>query len=813
MHHRDSLLASMTYSQTKLGNTPLVSSSTSSLTLLSNTVFKPHFQLIDITCNYNRLQKYLSKWQVLPWLKENTIKLTVSASDMNDSCINKPSCWKITSKEKKLNQGRLVLLRWWRVLLNNLAIIDVEERVLYYECILIIMSSHWNGKTSNKTLLAYRQQLKSTLINVISRLNQGALLTSVLSLCAKILAACFFKVPGLAPLLLLHLPVKPTAFQRSQSELKCHSSFNSPQEEARLRCIFPYFLNPIMSTHFSLYQQYMTMFHNELDLPASLKLESGSWIKRWRGDDSELFFSFYQHYHYILSQNIALVQGPSKHRRLHQRNATLSILPGYVYFASFISSKIESLIRREIYSVTSSSTAQTSLAHGSFMDVYRNLAEIQNISHEAFNSLMRQLDTRTTYAQMSQTSRKPVILENATRRYTSCIVECGLILVNHTAVFFDMINVWIRLAIKRTSLNEVEQVYCLFDFIEQLLVYIERRYPSPKEKTLLMDVPYILHTLEIILTKSDHGLTITRTLAFIYTHFDFLTSSPSWLDFLCLNILLSPAVFERLSVHWARHVRICYLKCLVWRVGRVESTLHIKWHEGYTLIDPLCNHSVCRRKWVRLADSEVNRQNELCVLRIHIELESLIHSFYVHHQQTEKAGPDMRKESTRPVTQHQLASSFISDVRLVHRSKTCWDEKQEQGCQVNQSNLLTACHCKSHKPTTTSCVLPILFKSKPEKKEERQLFHSDTAQEIYSLPTTITSTRCCPSYPACVHRQAHAYHPYPPTKHVYASKMLSELKTVSDGYSSWYKNPSILKKSLPELILDWPKHWNLDQAI
>lgn len=153
--------------------------------------------------------------------------------------------------------------------------------------------------------------------------------------------------------------------------------------------------------------------------------------------------------------------------------------------------------------------------------------------------------------------------------------------------------------------------------------------------------------------------------------------------------------------------------------------------------------------------------------------------------------------------------SFVSDVRLVHRSINTGDEASHARCQLNQSSFLTVCR---HRSSTTACVLPVFFKTRPEQKEV-QLFNPHMAQEMYSLPNTIASTYCCQTYPACTHLQTHQYHAYPPTKHVYATKMVSELKIVADGYSAWYKNPSILKRSLPELILDWPKHWHLDQVV
>lgn len=46
---------------------------------------------------------------------------------------------------------------------------------------------------------------------------------------------------------------------------------------------------------------------------------------------------------------------------------------------------------------------------------------------------------------------------------------------------------------------------------------------------------------------------------------------------MCNRILMNTGILERLLLHWGRNVRIFFLRCLVWRVGRVWITEDVLW--------------------------------------------------------------------------------------------------------------------------------------------------------------------------------------------------------------------------------------------
>src|SRR6266542_2850236 len=93
--------------------------------------------------------------------------------------------------------------------------------------------------------------------------------------------------------------------------------------------------------------------------------------------------------------------------------------------------------------------------------------------------------------------------------------------------------------------------------------------------TNILDIPFYISLVKLLLEKSDHTITILRTISFIYTHFFLLTSQPTYLRQLVKETLLNEEMFERLFCHWSRNVRVYYMRLLVWRLGRIGGGVGI----------------------------------------------------------------------------------------------------------------------------------------------------------------------------------------------------------------------------------------------
>ncbi|KAI9273919.1 hypothetical protein EDC94DRAFT_593188 [Helicostylum pulchrum] len=468
----------------------------------------------------------------------------------------------------------------------------------------------------------------------------------MISFCAKILALCYFKIPGLASSLLQALKMRPSIMKKLQAEMTNKSAHLNAQYKENLKLVFPPYLHQLMAPDIQSYKHYFADIKTQkIKSPVSL---SGNWIRRWKSDDSELFFSFYRHYHSTLKSYVMAVHPIIHRQQLHQRNAILMVSPGYMYFASFFAGKVDSLINREINSVTTvvdQQMATNNVKKNSFLS--STIAPVDNISmiDETKPFMEGYNDYTAAKAHYNTPTGKPKALEMATRRYAECMTWC-IVAADPVGLYHDMINVWIRFAIKRTVLTEAEGVYCLLDFIEQTILELQK-FPL-KRNYFPIDLPFILHTLDIILSRSDHSISLLRALSFIYVHFGFLTSHAALLDLLCNRIMLDTVIFERLLLHWGKNVRIFFLRCLMWRVGRVWHPTGIRWNsEAEQMVKmmvrenkdaAMCDGLSCWSQWINKSNDKLLSQvpNEVkayrqCSLEIHIVLEALMASFHRNH--------------------------------------------------------------------------------------------------------------------------------------------------------------------------------------
>ncbi|KAF9109840.1 hypothetical protein BGX27_007140 [Mortierella sp. AM989] len=440
----------------------------------------------------------------------------------------------------------------------------------------------------------YRKMLTQSLQYAIERLNQKGVYSNVITFCAKILAICFFKLPGVAFGLLHALPASRSYIIRMSKAMDLTGeNCGMPQ----IMTFFPDHLSPICFIGTGTWwREFEKQKHkmNSGEAPPPMEMY-GNWVRRWQSDDSELFFAFYRHYHHCLAQYL---EAPLQ--RIQAGGWATSAItpkvyagaPGYLYLSAFFLTKIEGLVHREIHPVTTivqfepntnggngaaeRDHAMASVATGEFPGSAAPPAvKLPNGGADAGK------DNAGT------ATGKPKVLDMATRRFVETIVA---IMEDHGNIYGAMLDIWIKAAVTKTSVYDVESVFCLLDFLDMLVAELESRecirlYDSESSTIPLnagsnirfvpIHVQFILSTLHLLLTGSDHTVTLVRTISFIYQNFSLLTSTISALEQLTLGTLLSPEVFEKCFLHWARNVRLYYMRCLVWRVAKIGGGVGI----------------------------------------------------------------------------------------------------------------------------------------------------------------------------------------------------------------------------------------------
>ncbi|KAH7048817.1 hypothetical protein BKA57DRAFT_505092 [Linnemannia elongata] len=557
------------------------------------------------------------KTSLLPWLRKDQPSL--------DSL-----------SETSLRTGRQLIMQWWTTLLAVLPDALYTDRCHYFECIIALMTrkefdefdrledvvskpttpstvrtfldgsvtEHNSSSTSvsSSTTLGsgypfsdsgafwssfhqYRKMLTQSLQYAIERLNQKGVYSNVITFCAKILALCFFKLPGVAFGLLHALPASRSYISRMAKAMDLiGENCGMPQ----IMTFFPEHLAPICFTGTgSWWREFENQKRRTATGDSVPPMEMfGNWVRRWQSDDSELFFAFYRHYHHCLSQYL---EAPLQ--RIQAGGWATSAItpkvyagaPGYLYLSAFFLTKIEGLVHREIHPVTTIVQFEPNAANGNgAAERDRAMASVATGEFPgtaAPPAVKANGDGKDSNG--GPTNGKPKVLDMASRRFVETIVA---IMEDHGNIYGAMLDIWIKAVVTKTSVYDVESVFCLLDFLDMLIAELESRecirlYDSelstvplntgPNIVFVPIHVQFILSTLHLLLTASDHTVTLMRTISFIYQNFSLLTGTVQTLEQLTLGTLLSPDVFEKCFLHWARNVRLYYMRCLVWRVARI----------------------------------------------------------------------------------------------------------------------------------------------------------------------------------------------------------------------------------------------------
>lgn len=483
-----------------------------------------------------------------------------------------------TNLSKRLaKRQRDVLFTWVKLMTSELKRTQPAHRGALLEAVATILESHNLSIASLGDDEADQKRFRSAVVHIldfaIEKLNDKAVYANTLVFSGRILALAFFRIDGVALKLIRALPpVKRLTLRRVLQE----AGANENALPAVDRDCYPPHLLPLCLTNFRDYaaqvlspQTRQSEDSQILVHDGDVHLEmSGNWLIRWTASDSDLPFSFYRAYFRQLSSLLV----PFELRGATAGEACLPAAhvitaPGFLFVAASLLDKSDALVHRNLRSVTS-------------------------IGHSSGNF-------NTNDSANLAFGQKPKVLELAQRRVTTTMLDVvgGSRAGNNGAVetapdaaarrylFGTMLQVWIRATVKRTSMWDQRGVFLLLDLIEGLIYTLA--YPvapvsdsvedddstaRPDERSLdLLDIGFIFDFVRRILSEADNTVTIMRTIAFVYAHFEILTLRPLDRTELCESLLLDESLFQRLFLHWNSGCRGFFIRLLVWRVSRLGA--------------------------------------------------------------------------------------------------------------------------------------------------------------------------------------------------------------------------------------------------
>ncbi|WWD18062.1 hypothetical protein CI109_102509 [Kwoniella shandongensis] len=454
---------------------------------------------------------------------------------------------------------REACFEWADVLLFELRIEQpANERGACLEGLAAVVESSCLSERALSHSPVHRTKFTLTMIKcmtfVMSKLGAKGVFHNTLLFSGRFLAFAFFRIPHVGEQLVTVLQPPKGALMRFTRTIMLGAT------EPPVKPNYPAHLLPLCFDNSKSYTARLASlapdFPTDQERDAFL-FQPGNWLRRWQSDDSELFPAFYRAYH----RQLALYLGPVvQHYESLNRPVPASVLmraPGYAHLATIFAKKCHSYILGSVNAVTTSSSA----SHFEATETAGFRGSQKPPVLETANR--RLVETISTFANLR------VMIPDTAPSGTGRVIEC-----DGTQLWTDMIDIWTKSIISKTSLYAPKGVFSLFDLLDGI---VDPPYDAVLPvsggaiTTSLLDVPHLIYVIRMILMEGEHALTLVKVIAFVFTHWEVLTANPEDRKELCLGLLLQKDLFERLLLFWSQSVRSYVLRLVVFRLGHIHT--------------------------------------------------------------------------------------------------------------------------------------------------------------------------------------------------------------------------------------------------
>ncbi|KAL2161449.1 hypothetical protein VTH06DRAFT_8010 [Thermothelomyces fergusii] len=417
------------------------------------------------------------------------------------------------------------------------------------DSLLITESAEHNVRTMFVTNLTAQMAL------VVEKLSLRHAPLSLVNWCGKACAYAFFFVPGVCDVLVRLWGLNADLLRRVADEFGLPR--RSRGESDDIVALFPPHMHRLGWSS-------VKTLSDRLRVAAKLPLLlakihwHGPWVSRWRGGDTDLVFIFCK-YFYILAQEFM----PDGLPLVEKARA-----PAFVLVHAQLLSVLDSTIHRQASPDAATGPPPLSDAlHG---------ADAALTAPPLPSNLMKGMDE----------NRLLLLLKDVLFADSAFAVGPE---IKHT--FAEAFVAITKAATKRTPRFEHASCFVLCDFLEEALVALDAFQTSvrsgaatspagdengrsdcsyqrgPAGPADCVDWPFWLDVGKMLL-DSNNTMSEIRVLSFIYALWGPITADPARKETVCLDWLLSEAVFARFFNHWSPMVRAYYMRLLCWRICR-----------------------------------------------------------------------------------------------------------------------------------------------------------------------------------------------------------------------------------------------------
>ncbi|KIW19800.1 hypothetical protein PV08_00375 [Exophiala spinifera] len=484
----------------------------------------------------------------------------------------------ISLRAEDLDRRTVILNKWWTALLEMLHgtsnhLISLSDRPAFLESVSMIVSRpEWTvpgfnavpgdasqppsipkSKSTNSlesedsdflsdtikqnVRNMFIQNLLSQLRFVIEKLSWRAAPSSLVTFAGKTCAYAFFYCPGVADMLTRQWNLSAGILGRIFTQYDIHFGDKLALISNGFAANFPPPIRSLSVVSQGTFARYLQPRRQRPQGLEQLDWWHPTWVNRWCGRDTDLFFSFTKHFHILVSEFLSEELSPKERAGI----------PGLIPVCAQMLVVLEATLYRQAnqprYDDDGGEGSRFDRDHPDSLAPLPVIANAdRSIAENRLVILLRDvlgdLDPETAMFRNLFTGSFEAVLKTATRKI---------------------------------PVYSTDPCFVICDFMEEVLP-ITFRYHQTYGDTPILDWPFWLRVFKQMM-RSQSMLTKVRLMAFLYNKWTILISNEMWKRELVLEWLLDQEVFQENFCNWSPMVRHYFYRLLCWRVARVDGAV------------------------------------------------------------------------------------------------------------------------------------------------------------------------------------------------------------------------------------------------
>lgn len=376
--------------------------------------------------------------------------------------------------------------------------------------------------------------LQTQMSFVVDKMSLRSASASLVTFCGKAIAFAFFYCQQIAEVLVRAWGISADTIKRVLGEYGISGYDRCPDESSSLRMSFP---PPMRNLAFTSLANTIRHLRAPARLPSGMHLNwYGHWLSRWRGKESDLFFTFTKNYYMLAADYLPADAG---------RNAVICA-PAMLLVQSQLLATLDSTMHRAGVGIVGSPP------------------------HNASDDVISEPDIAATLT-LPPANVHRIMAENRLVMLTREMLhekssDDPLARSLYAVAFNDVLQACAR----RISVFDHAACYTLCDFLEEALLILVRYENMLPEQRSIINSAFWYDVCKRMLA-SRNTVTEIRLFTFLYAIWNYVCpNGPSKME-LCEQLVLCEDVFFDMFLHWCPMVRAYYMRLLCWRVGRFDG--------------------------------------------------------------------------------------------------------------------------------------------------------------------------------------------------------------------------------------------------